>query len=200
VISFEFLASRGISITAGKALPIAALSGARLRLEGEQRDPDWWGDANVELMKQYRRRVMALVSFGLTPPDGRIALDAAGNPQAILEPSPELEAYRRETLELLHTMFRRTGCRVINVDWLNGSGEPHRGTYFTTAHQTGSARMSDSPRDGVVDPSGQVWGHAGLYVADGAAIPSSLAVNTSLTILANAERIAAGIRERKQRG
>lgn len=36
----------------------------------------------------------------------------------------------------------------------------------------------------------------GLYVSDGAAVPGSLAVNTSLTILANAERIAAGLVDR----
>jgi choline dehydrogenase-like flavoprotein len=41
-----------------------------------------------------------------------------------------------------------------------------------------------------------VFGYPGLCVTDGAAIPSSLAVNTSLTILANAERSAAGIVER----
>ena len=40
---------------------------------------------------------------------------------------------------------------------------------------------------------GEVFGYPGLFITDGAAIPSSLAVNTSLTILANAERIAAGI-------
>jgi cholesterol oxidase len=53
--------------------------------------------------------------------------------------------------------------------------------------------MADRPADGVVDASGEVFGYPGLYVSDGAAIPGSLAVNTSLTILANAERIAAGI-------
>jgi cholesterol oxidase len=41
-----------------------------------------------------------------------------------------------------------------------------------------------------------VFDYPGVYVSDGAAIPSALAVNTSLTILANAERIAAGLIER----
>ena len=48
----------------------------------------------------------------------------------------------------------------------------------------------------MVDGDGEVFGYPGLYVSDGAAIPSSLSVNTSLTILANAERIAVGVRER----
>jgi len=48
----------------------------------------------------------------------------------------------------------------------------------------------------VVDPEGEVYGYPGLYVSDGAAVPTSLAVNTSLTILANAERIAAGMVKR----
>lgn len=44
--------------------------------------------------------------------------------------------------------------------------------------------------------TGEVFDYPGVYVSDGAAIPSALAVNTSLTILANAERIAAGLIER----
>jgi cholesterol oxidase len=48
----------------------------------------------------------------------------------------------------------------------------------------------------VVDAAGEAFDYPGLYVTDGSVIPSSLAVNTSLTILANAERIAAGIARR----
>ncbi len=55
--------------------------------------------------------------------------------------------------------------------------------------------MADAKDRGVVNARGEVFEYPGLYVTDGAAIPSSLAVNTSLTILANAERIAAGIVE-----
>jgi len=46
---------------------------------------------------------------------------------------------------------------------------------------------------GVTRATGEVFDYPGMYVTDGSAIPSSLAVNTSLTILANAERIATGI-------
>ena len=50
--------------------------------------------------------------------------------------------------------------------------------------------------DGVTDRWGEVFDYPGLVVSDGAAIPSSLAVNTSLTILANAERIGDHLRRR----
>jgi choline dehydrogenase-like flavoprotein len=54
----------------------------------------------------------------------------------------------------------------------------------------GSCRMADNKNNGVVDPFGEVFDYPGIFVTDGAAVPTSLAVNSSLTILANAERIA----------
>lgn len=48
----------------------------------------------------------------------------------------------------------------------------------------------------MTDATGEVFDYPGMYVTDGAAIPSSLAVNTSITILANAERAAWGILQR----
>ena len=59
--------------------------------------------------------------------------------------------------------------------------------------------MADSRDRGVVNAAGEVFGYPGLYISDGSVIPSSLAVNTSLTILANAERIAAGVKECRSR-
>jgi len=50
--------------------------------------------------------------------------------------------------------------------------------------------MSDSPDTGVVNDRGEVYGHPGLYVCDGAIIPGPLSVNPSLTIGATAERVA----------
>lgn len=44
-----------------------------------------------------------------------------------------------------------------------------------------------------VGSMGEVFDYPGMYVTDGAAIPTSLAVNTAHTILANAERVAVSI-------
>ncbi|SFR83927.1 cholesterol oxidase [Agromyces sp. CF514] len=57
-----------------------------------------------------------------------------------------------------------------------------------TAHFLGGAVVSGSPEHGVVDPFHRVWGHPGLHVVDGAAVPANPGVNPSLTITAMAER------------
>ena len=57
-----------------------------------------------------------------------------------------------------------------------------------TAHFLGGAVISDDPRNGVVDAYHRVWGHPGLLVVDGAAVPANPGVNPSLTITALAER------------
>src|SRR2546427_1558673 len=95
--------------------------------------------------------------------------------------------------QLLESILLRNGCRLVETDFLDKQFEPEQGVHFSTAHQVGSCRMAERKADGVVTSNGEVFDYPGLYVSDGAVIPSSLSVNTSLTILANAERIAAGI-------
>jgi cholesterol oxidase len=50
--------------------------------------------------------------------------------------------------------------------------------------------MGRTPQEGVVDPFGRVFGHPGLTVACGAAMPGSVGPNPSLTIAALADRHA----------
>jgi cholesterol oxidase len=57
-----------------------------------------------------------------------------------------------------------------------------------TVHNLGGARMGGDPGTAVVDPDGQVFGHPGLYVLDGAALPGATGANPSSTIAAVAER------------
>ena len=50
--------------------------------------------------------------------------------------------------------------------------------------------MADSREKGVVNPQGEVYGVPGLFVSDGAIVPSAVVVNPSYTITALAERVA----------
>jgi cholesterol oxidase len=67
------------------------------------------------------------------------------------------------------------------------------GGLAVTAHALGGARIARHRDGGVVGPDHQVFGHPGLYVIDGAAVPGNLGVNPALTITAMAERASAGI-------
>jgi len=62
--------------------------------------------------------------------------------------------------------------------------------YSITPHPLGGARMAETAADGVVDQWGEVFGHPGLFVVDGAAIPRPIGLNPARTIAAVAERIA----------
>lgn len=58
------------------------------------------------------------------------------------------------------------------------------------SHQCGTLRMGDDPMLSVLDRHCRARGIDNLYVADAAPFPSSAAVNPTLTILANAMRVA----------
>jgi cholesterol oxidase len=62
-----------------------------------------------------------------------------------------------------------------------------------TAHILGGACMGTDPAHGVVDECNRVFGHPGLWVVDGAAVPANLGTNPSLTITAIAEHAMAAI-------
>lgn len=66
---------------------------------------------------------------------------------------------------------------------------------LVSAHPLGGAPMGTDPTNGVVSHTGEVFGHPGLYVADGAQVPAAPGVPPSLTIAALAERQAALILE-----
>jgi cholesterol oxidase len=63
----------------------------------------------------------------------------------------------------------------------------------TTAHILGGACIGADAARGVVDEWGRVFGHPGLWVVDGAAVPANLGVNPSLTITALAEHAMSAV-------
>jgi cholesterol oxidase len=65
------------------------------------------------------------------------------------------------------------------------SGRPVTSLPFTlTAHPSGGAALGADESHGVVDHRGEVYGHPGLHVVDGAALPASPGAPPSMTIAA----------------
>ena len=63
-------------------------------------------------------------------------------------------------------------------------------------HLMGTARMGSSREDSVCDSDGEAWDVKGLYVVDGAVLPTGLGVNPMVTIEAAAHKIARGMAAR----
>jgi cholesterol oxidase len=59
-----------------------------------------------------------------------------------------------------------------------------------TVHPLGGAAMATTPQQGVVNTFGEVFGHPGLFIADGSVMPGPVGANPSLTIAALAERFS----------
>lgn len=65
----------------------------------------------------------------------------------------------------------------------------HR-VFINTAHPMGGCRMGANPQESVVDPNGESWNIANLYITDASIFPTSTAANPTLTICALSRVIA----------
>jgi choline dehydrogenase-like flavoprotein len=70
----------------------------------------------------------------------------------------------------------------------------------STAHLMGGCRMGDDPRSSVTDADGRTWDIPNLWICDGSLMPTGGGVNPSMTIMANAARIADRIVETRAQG
>jgi choline dehydrogenase-like flavoprotein len=189
-VCYEFLRSHGFVIITQHELSLATVvNGDPGRL--------WWGLEKKHLMRRYGDRMLGLAVLGLDGSPGRVF---ASTPQDELRLTPAFgvssidfridPATRRlfdDARRIVGRLVRRMGGELVDLT-LNPS-PTYEETVFS-AHPLGTARMADTPELGVVDADGEVHGHPGLYVVDGAAVPTALAVNPSLTIAALAERVA----------
>ena len=100
------------------------------------------------------------------------------------EPNPShLPEAHRAAAAIATRMTQESGVHAeARGSWPEVFGIP------LTAHFLGGAVISDTPERGVIDPYHRVWGHPGLHVVDGSAVPANPGVNPSLTITALAER------------
>ncbi len=107
-------------------------------------------------------------------------------------------------IDILARVYFAAGARVVlppvhGFDELRGEADlarlrdariAARDLSLSAYHPLGTARMGPDPRSSVVDADHQVHDTPGLYVIDGASVPSSLGVNPQLTIMALATRAA----------
>lgn len=189
IVSYDFFKSHSIMISAVKALPLQLFGTARLSLNGQK----YWGSEHVELMKKYRRRVIILDAHGVTPPNTELILDKNNRVKPVMKIDGDITAFHDRTKKVMESILLDNGCQLINIDYVDRKGQNYNNLHFFTAHQVGSCRMAENKEEGVVNSNGEVFGYPGMYITDGAAVPSSTGVNISLTILANSERITHGI-------
>lgn len=188
-ICYEYLKSHEFTIITQHELSLATVANG---------DPDrlWWGLRKKRLMRHYGTRMLGLAVLGVDGSPGEVIASPPGD-ELRLTPAfgvSTIEYGLDEKTKQLYgdarricgKIVERMGGRLIDLT-LNPSPSHDETAFF--AHPLGTARMADSPELGVVDADGEVYGYPGLYVADGAAVPTALGVNPSLTIAALAERV-----------
>ncbi|HEX2570338.1 MAG TPA: GMC family oxidoreductase N-terminal domain-containing protein [Polyangia bacterium] len=157
----------------------------------------------VEVMESYDR----LASFGFMIEDtssGRVRRGPGGRPIITYVVNDNDVSRLKRGVDILGRVFFAAGAKKVytpihgfdelshpeELERLRQARVHARDFQLSAYHPLGTARMGLSPRHSVVDPDHQVHDLPGLYVADGSVMPSSLAVNPQLTIMALATRAA----------
>jgi cholesterol oxidase len=133
-------------------------------------------------------RQLPLLGMGRDIPDGTMSLTKRGYLDIdwrTRKSGPYFERVRAES----HRLAEALGAEKVvdNPIW--------HFRRVITVHPLGGCPMGRSEAEGVVGPYGQVWGHPGLFVADGSVMPGPVGPNPSLTIAALADRFADAIVE-----
>jgi choline dehydrogenase-like flavoprotein len=177
-----------------------------------------FGAEHSALMSDFRRLQMILVLVSdEAEADNRITPDSEGNP--VLHYS-----FSERTLDALVVSQRK----AAEIFFAAGAGRVHAPAAdrflieraesgkvdqlidrrhlklgkisIASAHPMGGCRMGNGAASSVTDDRGKVHGLDWLYVADGSLFPGSSGVNPYVTIMALADRVAEGIRERWRAG
>jgi choline dehydrogenase-like flavoprotein len=121
--------------------------------------------------------------------------DAWGLPVARItaKPHPNDIAQARWTVDRCGEILEAAGAAKVMpvyMDSLTGN----------CSHEMGTARMGNDPSRSVVDRWCRAHDVANLYVCDGSVFPTSLGANPTLTIMANAWRVAEHVLAEKRKG
>ena len=126
------------------------------------RSVDWW-----------------IMPEDLPDPDNRVSLDCDGKIRLSYVPN-NLKSHG-ELVKHWTKLMRSMGYPIVITQKMD---------IKVAMHQCGTARFGTDPRTSVLDPHCRAWDVDNLYVVDASFLPSSTAVNPSLTIVAQAVRTA----------
>lgn len=164
------------------------------------------GRPYVELMERYKH----LAAFGFLVKDtsrGRVVLGPGGKELVLYNLNKRDRRTLQKGLEILARIYFAAGARKVvpgvrGFDILHQASELDRlrnaklkasDFELSAYHPLGTARMGANPQRSVVGSSHETHDHPGLFIVDGACIPSSLGVNPMMTIMAMATRAAGTI-------
>lgn len=128
--------------------------------------------------------IFALILEDMPYPDNRVELDPEQPGRIVVHYRIREELAERAKLARRAIRQRLTGNRKF---WVSGE------VGIDDGHPCGTCRFGDDPATSVLDATCQAHDVAGLYVVDGSFMPSSAGANPSLTIAANALRVADAI-------
>jgi choline dehydrogenase-like flavoprotein len=168
-------------------------------------DPTWFGPEKKEWLSRWKSWLTIFTMseddnegvFGPPPETGnsvRISQQMLARGPLSYEPTPNtLNGWAKSDAEVKE-IFSKDGIADV-APWTNDVV----GAY--TVHPLASCRIGDDPATSALDDGHQVWGHPGIFVTDGSAVPGALTVNPAMTIAALAERAMPGIvRAAQERG
>jgi choline dehydrogenase-like flavoprotein len=151
-----------------------------------------WGADHKQWMRVRRPYAFGVFGMGQEIPSETSAVTLArvsdrwGRPGARLRKSVHPASLRVEA-----------GLAAYGTRWLRAAGaqDIRRQLGGATAsaageHSCGTARMSDDPATGATDRYGRLWGSSRVVVCDSSLHPTNGSVNPTLTIVANAIRVA----------
>ncbi|MDQ2836909.1 MAG: GMC family oxidoreductase [Actinomycetota bacterium] len=134
-----------------------------------------------------------LASEDLPLPDSRVTLRPDGSVKLAVQPDNNSEGLTR----LRHTFDSMLNDLGMQSKSFERSLYLHKAMDVSaTAHQAGTVRFGTNPRTAALDINCKAHDLDNLYVIDGSFMPSIGAVNPTLTIIANALRVAEHITAR----
>jgi choline dehydrogenase-like flavoprotein len=136
-----------------------------------------WGQPLVEAARGYRHWV-GLLNMSNDDNNGTVLVEPDGSERFV----SDFQHVELERIDGAFALSRRVleGAGAKRILWSS----------LATTHMQGSCRMGADPSSSVVDSNGESHDVRRLYVGDGSAIPRTLSVNPSLTIMALASRLA----------